>query len=820
MLYEAMISRPTNKNNSVSFYTYVALLLLFILPIDLSAQNPTSGQTIKGVVRDKDAKFTLINVSIQLYSDTGLVASTVTDMDGEYKFENVSVGRYRITSRFVGYADRKVSLFVSSGKEVVMDVEMEERVVELDAVKISVSEKGESVNEMSTGSSRSFDAEETNRYAGSRQDPARMASNFAGVQGADDSRNDIVIRGNSPMGVLWRLNGVNLPNPNHFAIPGTTGGGVSVINSKTLSTSDFHTGAFPAEFGNTISGVFDVRLRKGNRDKHEFSSQIGLLGLEALAEGPISREKKSSYLVNYRYSTLGIFNSLGVDIGTNAVPNYQDATFNLNFPGKDHASYSVFGVFGQSDIDIVISDQKDTSEIDLFAENDRDQFFGTAMGVLGMTYSNSFGEKAYLNSTFSGSFQIQDSYHQGIDRHVNEQGEFEVDSIFDIQRYNYKEYKVSNATFYTRKKNKKNVIKGGMVSDVYFFNYKDSLNKVNEGGWDLRIDYSTAAALLQPFIQWKHKFSDDLVLNAGWHIQYFSLSNSLSLLEPRVGLKWKFSDKQSVNIGVGAHSQIHPTYNYFYQFSRAGEPEDLYNLDMGFSKSNHIVFGYDNHLSQYLRLKFETYYQQLYNIPVERMPSSYSMVNQGNSFRRIFPNELSNDGTGMNYGLELTLEKFFSKNYFFMLTGSLYESKYRGSDGVLRNTDFNGNFALNLLAGTDIKITEKTHLELGTKITWAGGKRYGEVDSLQSDIVLDVVFKDEGYNELQFQDYFRIDFKVSYKIHAKKVTHEIALDLINAFDTENILNFTYAPRPGSDQPPIRINPQLGRLPVFYYKIDF
>ncbi|MBW3546457.1 MAG: carboxypeptidase-like regulatory domain-containing protein, partial [Bacteroidetes bacterium] len=322
----------------------------------VSAQNLT--QTVRGTVVDKETRFPLIGASVVLTSDTTGTLGTIAGIEGDFRLEKVPVGRQSFKVSFIGYEEVILNnIVVSSAKEVVMEISMEESQVQLAEVVVKATRDGDASNEMALVSARSFTIEETERYAGSRGDPARMASNFAGVQGADDSRNDIVIRGNSPQAVLWRLEGVNVPNPNHFNIPGTAGGPVSMINNKTLANSDFYTGAFPAEFGNSIAGVFDLNMRNGNNSRHEFSGQFGFLGTEIFAEGPLSRKRKSSYLVSYRYSTLALFSGLGIDIGTTAVPRYQDAAFKLNFPLQKNASLAVFGMGGNSHIDIMISDQ-------------------------------------------------------------------------------------------------------------------------------------------------------------------------------------------------------------------------------------------------------------------------------------------------------------------------------------------------------------------------------------------------------------------------------------------------------------------------------
>ncbi len=141
--------------------------------------------------------------------------------------------------------------------------------------------------------------DEVTRYAGGRNDPARLASNFAGVSSTNDSRNDIVVRGNSPTAVLWRMEGIPIPNLNHFTTLGTTGGPVSALNTNALKNSDFYTGAFAAEYGNASGAVFDLSLRTGNKDKVEKTLQLNMFsGLEAMIEGPLKQKKNgSSFLI-------------------------------------------------------------------------------------------------------------------------------------------------------------------------------------------------------------------------------------------------------------------------------------------------------------------------------------------------------------------------------------------------------------------------------------------------------------------------------------------------------------------------------------------
>ncbi|MFN8323533.1 MAG: carboxypeptidase-like regulatory domain-containing protein [Chitinophagales bacterium] len=228
------------------------LLFIYILPAFVVSQNIT--QTIRGQVLDKESNASLDGVNVVVLKDSILLNGTVTDEKGYFRIEKIPVGRVDVAFSLVGY--KKVfipNLLLSSAKESVLTIEMESSVETMNEVVISGARKGETINEMAVLSARAFSVEETERYAGSRGDPARMASNFAGVSGTDDSRNDLVVRGNSPFGIMYRLENVIIPNPNHFAVAGATGGSVAILNNRMLTTSDFLTGAFPAEYGNAVA---------------------------------------------------------------------------------------------------------------------------------------------------------------------------------------------------------------------------------------------------------------------------------------------------------------------------------------------------------------------------------------------------------------------------------------------------------------------------------------------------------------------------------------------------------------------------------------
>lgn len=800
--------------------------MAFLWVVVLSFAQPT--QTIRGTVLDNESASPIFGAQVYLKLKDSIVAKALTDDDGVFEMNQIPVGKYLVVISSPTYESYAAPAEVNSGRQTILEIKLQEKFTEVEGVEIIAQKQGEVKNEMATVSAQQFSVEETERFAGSRGDPARMASNFAGVQGADDSRNDIVVRGNSPLGVVYKVEGIDIPNPSHFSISGSAGGPVSIINNKSLANSDFFMSAFPAEYGNSLSGIFDLKMRNGNNKLHEFTGQFGFLGTEVLAEGPLSKKNSSSYLVMGRYSTLSLFQFVGIRIGTDAVPVYGDGAFKFNFMLKNGGQLSFWGLGGKSQINILISEQTEYTT-DLYGEGDRDQYFGTAMGVAGLTYKKSLNENTFFTATLAQSIEEQHSHHDYLIRSLDtsyENGQqnirINVDSIYALMGYKYLISKTSGMFSLNHKLGKKQVIKGGMNVDYYRFNMIDSVLNDTETAFVNRWDYKgDGGILIQPFLQWKMRITEKMDITAGLHAQYYSFSNSISPVEPRLGWKWNLKNTQKVFAGAGMHSQLQPLYTYTYFKTNANGERNVHNRNMGFSKSLHAAAGYEKQFKKGFQVRTEIYYQYLYQIPVTNYASSFSMINQGSGFARIFPDSLQNKGTGVNYGVEITVQKFFDKSFYVLVTGSLYDSKYKGSDGVTRNTSYNGLYTANVLFGKEFSIGKKHVIGIGGKVTVAGGKRYGYVNLPATTAQREIIYSDSLFNERQFKDYFRADLKISWKMNAKKATHEIGLDLVNILNTRNILSLAYAPDIGNpSKEPIAEKTQLGFLPIFYYRISF
>ncbi|MBP6730982.1 MAG: TonB-dependent receptor [Chitinophagales bacterium] len=800
---------------------YLFFVLLLAIHYSLFAQGIT--QTVRGTVVDKESLKPLEGVTVYARKDSAILNGTMTDSTGSFRLEKIPVGRVDVVVSFIGYKKVVVqNLLLSSGKETVLSVEVESSVETMKDVEIRGVRRGETINEMAVLSARAFSVEETDRYAGSRGDPARMASNFAGVSGTDDSRNDLVIRGNSPFGLMYRVDNVVIPNPNHFAVAGATGGSVAILNNRMLTTSDFLTGAFPAEFGNAVAGVFDIRMKNGNNERHEYTTQVGIMGAEVFGEGPINKKRKSSYIFNARYATLEGLVKLGIDIGTEAIPKYQDLQFKLNFPMKNGDNLSVFGIGGYSLINFITSTRLKPEARDIYASKDQDEFFRAGLGVLGITYTHQVNDHEYSKVSIAASTQFNRNHFDRIIRHVDPvSGNFVIDSTYRKNDYFFVNTRYTAAFIRNNKVSARSSVRYGITTELLQPVFVDSnlLEPRFEAGlanykWVTRLNNRAGAHLLfQPFAQWKYAVNEKVSTVVGVHAQYFTLNHSWSL-EPRFSVKYQFKPNQSLAFGTGLHSQLLPIYQYFLQDDKGYQ----YNRKLDFMRSFHLIAGYDVFFKKDIRIKAEAYFQLLYSLPVDTYATSYNMLNEGSGFDRFFPGKLTSKGLGRNMGVEFTLEKFFTHNWFFMFSASLYDSRLQAGDKKWYNSDFNGNYILNALGTKEFKWGKKrlNTIGIGGKITFGGGQRYTPYDTILSQLHEDPVVQNDQRNKQQFKPYFRFDVKLNYRCNTKRYTHEVGIDLVNVAMYKNVLRVQYI----NPQEPAREIYQLGFLPLFYYRLDF
>ncbi len=787
-----------------------------IIVLIVFVSNAQSG-IIKGVVVDKQSETPLIGATIELLN-VEQTNGVITDTDGYFTLTSVPLGRQTIRVSYIGFESITLpNIVVTSGKDAIVNIALVESFDQLDEVIITNDNaKAKAINKLASVSARQFGLEEVTRFSGGRSDVGRLAANFAGVSSPDDSRNDIVIRGNSPVGLLWRLEGVPIPSPNHFSTAGTTGGPVSALNPNLLKNSDFITSAFPSEYGNAIGGVFDLGFRKGNKDNYEFTGQVGIFtGVEAMAEGPLGKNK-GSFLIAGRYSLISLIG--GGAGGTSATPNYNDISFNIDFGKGKLGNLSLFGIIGTSDIEFL---GDDIDEDDLFAAEDENTFVESGFGVVGLKHQINIGENSFLRSIVSGSFSRNDFK---ADRFIDK--DTAQERIIRYTEADNTETRLTFSTLFNSKLSNKSTLRTGILIENFGVELlerdrEEQADTDGDGDPDLFTfrDIDENLSIVQPYIQGQFRLTKNITLNAGVHGQYSTL-NEQFVLEPRAGLSYKAGKNHRFSLGYGLHHQPVSMPLLFLNEEINGELVQS-NLDLDFVRSSHYVLGYDVRIGKSWRSKIEVYYQDIDNAAVESFSSSYSSLTEGADFG--FENDrvsLVNEGTGFNQGVEITLEKFFSDGYYGLLTTSLFESKYEGSDGIERNTPFNNGYVVNLLAGREFTVgkARKNVFFLDTKLTLSGGRYFTPVDLEASQQAgFEILQEDLAFSE-QNDDYFRLDVKLGYKINSKskKRSHQFYLDLQNVTNNENIFVRRYNRLTNQvDQVD-----QIGFFPDFGYRFQF
>jgi hypothetical protein len=790
---------------------FLSALILVSSVINTAKAQTALSQIIRGTVIDQTTRYPLAG-AVVVVAGSNPLNGTATNANGEFELTNVPLGRQTLEFSFLGYQKRVLNnVLVIGGKELQLEVALTEDMAMVDEVVVKADKaKNRAQNQMAMVSARTFSVEETERFAGSLGDPARMVANYAGVTMQNDSRNDIIIRGNSPTGVLWRMEGVEIANPNHFAANGTTGGPVSMINNNLLANSDFLTGAFPAEYGNALAGAFDLKMRSGNNHKTEFTGQIGFNGFELGAEGPLAKAKNGinpSFLINYRYSTLDLFNKMGFSMGTGtAIPEYQDLSFMVDIPGTKRGRFKIFGLMGKSYIELG-RNYADTLG-NSYSTRGTAIDYGSTMGLVAATHTYFFNENSKLQSAVS----LQDAGSSAVVDSLRDKNSV----VMPYYRGTQNESKISASLKYFQKVDMRQFVSVGVLADRFGINFLDSVYLYEYQRFVTNNDVQGNLYLLRGYGEYQRKIGANQTLYSGLHLQYFA-SNPELAVEPRVSYKWQMTPRQSLTGGWGLHSQLQPKTIYFIEtYDEATQTYHRTNTDLEMTRSQHFVAGYEWLPTNDFRIKMETYFQNLWSVPVKESFEEFSMLNTGDNFGVPSEDSLVNNGKGQNYGLELTVEKFLNKGYYFLFTASLFDSKYTGADGVWRNTAFNGNYVTNLLAGYELKVGKNQWLTFDGKLVWAGGHRYVPID-IDHSVANNSQEYDwsQAYNN-KYDDYFRADIRIGYKTNRAKWSQEWALDLQNITNYQSI----YAESYDVAKQEVYQTYQQGFFPMMLYRIHF
>jgi hypothetical protein len=765
---------------------FFGFALLFCFTESAGQQNK---QTVKGTITDQFHN-TLEGATVKI-TNAVFDQGAVTNKSGYFEIPGVPSGRYRIQVSSSGYRLVTDELLVISGRESVINISIAERLTLLDEVQVT----GDKSISQEIPGLKSMSIEKTLRVPANFFDPVRMATTVPGIIAANDQGNSIIIKGNSPNGLLWRLNGLDIVNPNHLSNAGTlsdkpvaNGGGVNILSAQMLDRTNFYTGSFPANYGNLTSGAIDMNLRNGNQNRHEFTAQASLIGLDFSAEGPVNRNKNVNYLANYRYSTVGILSKLGVDFGGEVI-DFQDFSFHLNSVNKNGSTLSFFGFGGLSKNEFKAKEQSEWEE-------DKDH---NTIDYSAKTYALGLN---YTTAVKQGKLSFALGY-SGTDQHRTMITSLFVTTPHAIgQHFNHNRGMLSNNIKYEIKPGDRTTVEIGAVTD-YISDELESYDKVNSITYAKLVTGSAAGLLIQPYAKVGIALHPSLHASAG--IRYVNFTyNKTDAIEPRFLLDYQPDTKKSFNLSYSLTSQIQLPALYYTTGNKG--------LDL--AKSHHITAAYHQALSTALKLTTEIYYQHLFNVPVEQNQTAFSAINLLEDYS---PTNLVADGIGDNYGLSATLEKSFYDASYYLIGGSYYESTYKGSDGKTRDTRFSGKYTVNATYGKEWSSQKKNRtLGVHVRVLYLGGLRETPIDVAASQGSYETVYDNTRPFEIRLKDYFRSDLRIALRKNKPRYTRTLSIDIQNVTAQKNEAFHYYDFTRGE----VVTNYQLGIIPVLVYRIDF
>ncbi|HYG03283.1 MAG TPA: TonB-dependent receptor [Chryseosolibacter sp.] len=759
--------------------------IIFISALTVEAQV---NSVVRGRVTDQFDK-PLPGATVSLQPSL----TTTSDESGTYSM-SIPAGRYTIKVTFTGFKTEKHELLVIAGKQSVVNFRLMPGETLLDVVEISGGAR-----ELS--GLQSLSIEKALRIPANYLDPVRALTAYPGVIATSDQNNSIMVRGNSPNGLLWRLNGLDIVNPNHLSNAGTlsdrpaaNGGGVNILSAQMLGHTDLYAGYIPARYGNTLAGVIDMSMRDGNRNNFEYTAQASLIGLDLAAEGPISKSGTTSMIANYRYSTVGLLSSVGVNFGDEEIA-FQDVSFSIADAKPSGERLAFFGFFGDSRNQF---DRKKPAEW----QEDKDRYnidFDALTYGLGWTYEKpTRSGKLKMGAAWSSSDQEREAIVS--------------DEIPHLQKTLVRDqYATENGLFsssigYDMEIGDKSMLRFGVMTNYISSTY-DVLRakaciicasqEVNA------VKGTMEGLLLQPFVSWHSQIGKFVSLDMGTRFLYFTYNDTKSI-EPRLNFTIDRHQRSEWNVGYSLISQQQLSQVYLTPG----------NSLLDFTRSHHLDASHRYKISDMAFVRTGAFYQYIFDIPVERTSSSFSALNL---LEALPPDDLISSGTGKNYGVDISVENHFFERSYLIAGGTYYESKYTGSDQIERNTPFNGNFTLNGVYGTEWnKPSRNRTIAFNSRVLYIGGLRFSTIDIPESQSSGETIYNTSDPYTQRLEDYFRIDFRISFRKNKAGYTRTLALDVQNVFGKENEAYPYY----DFMQEKVIMKRHLGIIPIIVYRIDF
>ncbi len=742
--------------------------IVFLSFILIQAFSFAQSGSIKGKV------FNSINNDPIPFASVGITSLSIaatTDLDGNYELKNLNPGLYNIAVSYVGF--RKKTIFeiqVNNYTPTVLNIPLDEQIDSLQEIEVTASPFNKT--EESPVSMRTIGSSEIDRNPGGNRDISKVIQSLPGVSSTASFRNDIIIRGGAPNENRFYLDGIEVPNINHFATQGASGGPVGMINVNFIREVDFYSGAFPANRGNTLSSVFDFKQKDGNSEKLVTTATLGSSDLGITLDGPIG--KKTTFIASARRSYLGwLFKLLELPF----LPIYNDAQFKTKIRFNDKNEISFIGLGAVDDFKLNLDANKTEEQKYILGYLPVNTQWNYTVGA---NYKHFF-EKSYMtvvvsrNHLNNRSYKYKDNDESDPNNKILDYTSQEIENKLRVENtYRNKGFKVNFGAGY---------------ENVTYTN--STFNKITTPAGVATIDFDSKLTFnkFSVFGQVsKGIFKERVILSLGARTDFSDYStdmmNPLNQFSPRFSMAVNITDALSFNFNVGRYYQL-PAYTVLGYRDSTNALVNKQNK-VTYITNDHIVAGFEYNTKINTKFTVEGFYKVYSNYPFA-LRDSISLANLGGDFGVIGNEPVTSITKGKAYGLEFMIQQKLFKGFYGIIAYTMVTSQFqdKNSNYIASSWD-NGNI-VSLTFGKKFK----RNWEVGAKWRYLGGSPYTPVDAQASSIKTVWDINGRGlpdYNQLNAQrlkSYHQLDVRVDKKFFFKKWSLNVYLDIQNVYRSKS-----------------------------------
>lgn len=705
--------------------------------------------TIMGKVIDKQTKEPLPFVNISVLNEN---YGAATDINGNYKIENIPIGTYQLRASAIGYESQvKTDIIVSSGRPAMINFELMPTVIKLQDAVVEAEYFIKIPSEMV--SVRGFSQEEIRRAPGGFEDVVRALSVLPGIAQADPGRNDLVVRGGAPSENLYIVDGFVVQNINHFGSQGATGGPLSYINLDFVSNTTFSTGGFSAQYGDKLSSVLTINLREGRKDRFGGKATVSATQFGLNLEGPLAQNQTFLFSARRSYLDL-IFRAAGFSF----VPEYYDVLtkYNYDIDNKNKFSYLFIGAFDN------VRFFNDTPEKRI--DNTRALGSDQIQYVTGFSYRH-IHSLGFFDIALGRNFVDYDTYQRDsslnyIFKNLSREGENFLKADFNIITPRKSEFTFGFIARHVRFK-----------SDIKFPSFRTTFGEILPiSDFEIHKNYYKLGA----YAQFNHVVLERVRINAGIRGDYFDAIKDKYSIAPRLGASIMLTPITNFNISVGRYHQS-PSYIWLAAFEQ--------NKNLKFIRTDQYIVGFDHLLREDIQAKIEFYYKDYANYPTSVVRPYLTLANTGAGFAGADDNfssfglePLVSAGKGFSRGIEFSLQKKSSQIPHYGIFSLTYgQTKFKGLDGILRNGAYDQTWIINLSAGYIFN----PKYEASLKFRFATGKPYTPFNPDGTQSI-------ENYLAKRLPEQHSLDLRIDRRFNFEKWTLIAYIDIQNIYNRKNV----------------------------------